>query len=353
MFQKINKSLNRIPFFVRLLHWEYWNFNLVYIPVAFYFTYLAIRARSFFFFSASNPTIETGGMFGESKWEIFKLIPKQYFPATILIRENTTTATALTQINDAAISFPLIAKPDRGERGWKVERIHTPDQLAHYMAMVKVDFLIQQLVEYPIELSVFYFRFPNEPKGKISSVVVKEMLQVTGNGTSTLRELICDYPRALLQLKVLEKEFKEKLNDVPIENEIVVLVPIGNHSRGAMFIDRCDIVDEEMITTFDNISQQIDGFYFGRYDLRCKDIDTMKLGRDIQILELNGAGAEPAHIYHPGFSLCRAYRVLFYHFKVLYKISLMNHKAGTSYMSFKEYRAFQKMLNNYRSWVTP
>jgi len=54
----------------KITHWEYWPFELVYFPVVLYYFWLSIRARSFFFFSASNPSIETGGMLGESKFGI-------------------------------------------------------------------------------------------------------------------------------------------------------------------------------------------------------------------------------------------------------------------------------------------
>jgi len=77
-------------YFIKATSWEYWPMWLVYFPVSFYYIFLAIKARSFFFFSASNPTIETGGMFFESKWKIFELIPKNYFPTTIYINNTDT-----------------------------------------------------------------------------------------------------------------------------------------------------------------------------------------------------------------------------------------------------------------------
>ncbi len=46
------------------------------IPTYFYWIYYAICARSLFFFSAANPAIETGGLFGESKEAIFDQIPE-------------------------------------------------------------------------------------------------------------------------------------------------------------------------------------------------------------------------------------------------------------------------------------
>ncbi len=342
----------RIPFFVRLFNWEYWPFNIVYIPVGVYYVWLAIKARSLFFFAASNPAIETGGMFGESKWKIFKLLPADSYPPTLLINGETDAGNILRLINDNSLSYPLIAKPDRGERGWMVSKIHSEAELCSYAAKMKSDFLIQAYVDMPVELSIFYYRYPGSEKGIVSSIVVKEMLQVTGNGKSTLLELITRYPRALLQLDVLKKAWGNKLNEVPPDGEKIILVPIGNHSRGAKFIDACHLIDAELTGFIDSLSKKIPGFFFGRFDLRCQSIESLKAGKNYQILELNGAGAEPAHIYHPGYSLWQAYKVLFHHFHVLYQISIINHRAGAPYMNLKEYLAMQKLLKAYRQKAT-
>lgn len=344
----IRKFINRHPFLIRLFSWEYWPFDIFYIPVYFYYVWLAIRARSLFFFSASNPSIETGGMFGESKWEIYKLIPAHLYPTTILVKEGTSTSEILNMIQDAGISFPLIVKPDRGERGWLVSKINTEQELLKYATKLKVDYLIQAYVNYPVELSIFYHRMPGHDTGVVTSVTGKKMLSVTGDGVSTLRKLIVSYPRALLQLPVLEKEEVLDLNLVPAKGEEVELVPIGNHSRGTMFIDRCDLIDENLTGVIDNMSKQIPGFYFGRYDLRCYSIEKLKRGESISILELNGTGAEPAHIYQPGFSLLKAYGVLFFHFHKLYEVSKANNKQGVRYMNLKEYLSMKELVKKYK-----
>lgn len=345
--KKLRSLLNHSPFFIRLLNWEYWPFYIVQFPVAWYYLWLAFKARSFFYFSASNPSIETGGMFGESKWKIFELIPKHLYPVTILIKEGTDINEVITTMQEKNIHYPIIAKPDRGERGWKVSKLKDEDELKNYILSTPIDFLIQAYVSLPIEISVFYFRFPDQQKGTISSVVTKEMLHVTGDGKSTLVELIKAYPRALLQLPILKVSLKDKLYSIPAKDEVVELVPFGNHSRGAKFVDACHIIDQPLTDVFDEISKQIPGFYFGRYDMRCKSIEALKAGKEMQILELNGAGAEPAHVYHPGASLWKAYGVFIYHFKIMYEISKANHNAGIPYMNWAEFMQAYKLQKAY------
>ncbi|HWB62710.1 MAG TPA: hypothetical protein VG603_04295, partial [Chitinophagales bacterium] len=113
---------NRSPFFIRLLNWEYWPFYVVHAPVFAYYLWLSLKARSLFYYSASNPSIKTGGMFGESKWEIFELMPESILPKTVIARENYSVAEIESTLVKKGMDYPLIAKPDRGERGWKVNK---------------------------------------------------------------------------------------------------------------------------------------------------------------------------------------------------------------------------------------
>ncbi|MDI9365175.1 MAG: D-alanine--D-alanine ligase [Flavobacterium sp.] len=325
-------------FYIKLRSWEYWPMWVVYFPLGFYYTYLAIRARSFFFFSASNPSIETGGMFFESKWSIFKLMPSSYYPATILIEPKTELAVIEAQLIAADIHFPIIAKPDRGERGWCVKKLHHLTQLAQYMAQTPIPFLIQAYVNYPVELSIFYYRHPNSANGTITSVTYKKLLSVVGDGFSTIAALMHKNDRAFLQYQRLKKDTQINLNEVLPFGEERVLVPYGNHVLGTMFVNFNHMIDEALIQSIDTISKNIQGFYFGRFDLRCASIEDLKQGKNFAILELNGAGAEPAHIYHPGFSFIEAQKVLMQHFKMLFDAAKANQKAGVPFMSYQSYK---------------
>lgn len=324
----------------RIRHWEYWPFEVVYLPVFLYYAWLSLRARSFFFFSASNPSIVTGGLIGESKYSILQNIPEEYRAYTVFIEKEASFGEVLEKIKAHGIAFPLIAKPDVGERGNRVEKIHSIAALQLYVTSIRQDFLIQEYINYPIELGIFYYRLPNERHGKVSSVVEKAFLEIMGNGVDTLGSLIRQHPRAAFQYERLKHTFD--YTSIPSKNEMVLLEPIGNHCRGTTFLNANHLIDPVLTALFDRISSQIDGFYFGRYDLRCKSIMELKEGKHIKILELNGAGAEPAHIYQPGFPLIRAWKVLLHHWSMLYKISIMNHAKGVAYINFQEFKKVYK-----------
>jgi hypothetical protein len=327
---------------IRLRSWEYWPFAVVYFPVFIYWVWLSIKARSFFFFSASNPSIESGGLLGESKIDILDLIDDAYKPVTVFVGRDASEVSLTSRFWGANLGFPVIAKPDVGERGRGVEKIEDMAALYAYHQKSPADYLIQEYVDYPLEFGVFYYRMPDQRRGTISSIVRKEFLSVTGNGHDNLAELILANDRATLQWELLKVRYAQSLHQVLAKGQKMTLVTIGNHCLGTKFLNANHLITPELTAVFDKISNDITGFYYGRYDLRCTRLEDFYQGRNIRIMELNGAGAEPAHIYDPGFSIWEGWKVLLHHWKVLYEISIQNHKTGTPYMRLSEARAIWK-----------
>lgn len=314
-----------------------------------YWLWLSIRARSLLFFSASNPSIVLGGMFGESKYDALKDLPAELKPRTALMKMPLTIDQVTHRLEQTGLHFPLVFKPDIGERGFLVKRIYSREDVAHYLQQVKVDFIAQELVELPVEGGVFYTRFPDDPSGNVTSIVLKEMLSVTGNGRSTIRELIFQKDRARLQWPLLKEMYADRLENVLAIDEKIELNPIGNHCLGTKFLDGGSYITAELSESFDRISKQLKDFYFGRFDVKCASVEALQRG-EVKIMEVNGCGAEPAHIYHPGYSLWNAYSVLLTHWKNLFTISVQNNRRGHSYTSFREgwkiYRHFRSRMKN-------
>ncbi|RAW03060.1 ATP-grasp domain-containing protein [Pseudochryseolinea flava] len=335
------EKIYRSNFFIKLRHWEYWPFGIVQFPVILYYIWLSLRARSFIFFSGSNPGITMGGMFGESKFDVIKKIPKQYIPQTFLIVGPTNAEEVAQQIKNNGLSLPLIFKPELGERGFMVKRITSHQDIENYIQKMKFNFLIQDLVSYPLEFGVFYTRFPDQEKGRVTSVTMKEMLSVTGDGKTTLQDLILNLDRAKLQWDKLKLTFADRLKEVLHEGEKLELVSIGNHCLGTKFLDGSHLINDELSDAFDVISKQIEGFYFGRFDLRVASLEDLYKG-NVKILELNGCGAEPAHIYQPGFPLLKGMKVLMSHWKNIFLIAQKNAQRGFRFTTVGEARQHYK-----------
>ena len=94
------------------------------MPLFVLWVWYAIKERSLFYFSASNPGILTGGMMGESKHEVLELVPDSVKPKTILIKLPASAESVMETLTQEGLKFPLVFKPDMGERGWKIGRAH-------------------------------------------------------------------------------------------------------------------------------------------------------------------------------------------------------------------------------------
>lgn len=327
---------NWTNFLIKLKSWEYWPLHLVYTPVYLYWVWLGIRAKHLFFFTAANPSIVMGGLFGESKSSILKQLPQELLPKTIFIHPDHSDEETERLATEKGISYPMIAKPDMGERGFKVEKIANQAELIQYRKEVQTDLIIQEFIDYPEEVAILYHRFPGSAKGEITSITLKEYLSVTGDGISTVRQLMQAYPRARLQLDTFEEKHPALLDQVPPKGEPWELNPIGNHCRGTTFLDGTHLVDEDLVEIFDRISHRLEGIYFGRYDIKCQSFESLRQGQDFRVLELNGLKSEPTHIYQPGFSIWEAYGVLFRQWKTIYQIALANHRKGVPYTRVKD-----------------
>ncbi|RED98848.1 hypothetical protein C7460_10940 [Marinoscillum furvescens DSM 4134] len=288
-------------------------------------------------------------MLGERKSDIFKLLPADSYPETVLIaaRDVQHALAAAEQIG-----YPMIAKPDKGERGKLVKKIENELQLIAYAKKCPVPFLLQAYVNYPVELGVFFIKPPGSEKGMVTSIVKKEFLTVTGNGTDTVYQLLQADQRAKLLYGFSKPENQTLLQHIPNKDERIIVEPIGNHCRGTQFLDNTKLASPELHAAFSRLTSKIEGFHFGRFDLRCQSIESLTRLEDFQILELNGAGAEPGHIYQPGFSLREAYRTILWHLKALAEISLENHRQGIPYWTFsaglaklKAIRTYNQLLN--------
>jgi hypothetical protein len=330
VFRKIRLAVHKI------LHWEYWPFQVVYIPVYFLWLYYAVKAKSLFFFNAANPSITNGGFMMESKKEIYDLIPTQFYPKTELIKEGTAASAVQKVAIDAGIKYPFIAKPDIGLRGSGVKKIENSTDLETYASKANFDYVIQNLIPYTNEVGIFYVRYPNQKAGKITGIVSKEFLIVEGDGVLTVEQLVRLNPRFEMQLPSLQREYGSMLNTVLAQGQKLNLVPYGNHARGAKFIDGSHWITPKLEAMMNTICLQIDGFYFGRLDIMYDSFTDLEQGKNFAIVELNGAGSEPTHIYDPKHSLFFAWKELMRHITYMYEISVINHKNGVAYLQHND-----------------
>jgi hypothetical protein len=323
--------------------WPMWALNIITVP---FWLWYGLRAKSISFMTAINPAKKNGGLFAESKIEVNKLMPPEYLPKTANIFLPTDAQVVLQKMKANQIEFPCIAKPEYGGRGRKVAVVADDIELEKYCNEVGENFIVQEKIDYEIELGLFFIKMPNEKNVRIPSVVIKEFMTVKGDGQNTIATLMQLENRSAKQIERLQNTNPKLLFQIPNKNENVLLEPIGNHCKGTIFRGANDLVNDKLINVFTNICNQIDGVHYGRFDMKVKSIEDLYAGKNILMLELNGINADPAHIFDPEARLRDAIKTQAYLAKLGFVIAKNNINKGAKSIGFAAlYGVVKKFLN--------
>ena len=326
----------------RLRHWEFWPPWLFYLPVVAWVAWLALRFRSLTLWAVANPGIAPdGGFVGESKSAILFAIGDRGREAaaakgaarvakTRLVSpesaEQLPDQTELDEWVEELGGWPVVVKPDVGERGAGVSIVRGPAALAERLREARFPVILQEHVP-GAELGIFYYRFPGHDNGQIFGVTEKRQPTVVGDGRNSVASLILLHKRLRYQFRTFARQLGGTLDRVPAVDEQVVLEERGNHRLGSEFRDGGHLETPLLATAVDELSRSIPGFYFGRYDLRGATLNEIRAGR-FTVIELNGVSSEATNIYDPGNSLASAYRTLFRQWKTAFEIGAANRELG-------------------------
>ena len=336
-----------------LSFFEFWPMWAFYPPVFAYAFYLMLRYRGFLLPTVANPSFPGGGFVGESKADILSLAI-QHAPAWVAdffsverpdFKDESELQLfkqqMLVTMQAKGLQFPVVAKPDLGCRGVGVKLLRTEADLVSYLQKFpeNASLLIQRYVDLEGEAGVFYCRMPGQRKGRLISLTLKYFPYVTGDGVSTLRELILADSRAGKLTHLYFHRHLARLDTVPAKGESIRLAFAGSHSRGAIFRNGTHLITQQMQDKFDEISQHLPEFYFGRYDIRFADFSKVQQGEDFTIVEVNGAGAESTHIWDRKTTLFKAWKDLMTQYRLLFQIGYANRKRGFKPVTMKAFFA--------------
>ncbi|MEO6328887.1 MAG: hypothetical protein ABIO55_08140 [Ginsengibacter sp.] len=319
-----------------LTHWEKWHYHLKYLPLYPAWIWYVLRSGSLWWFTPSNPTLTFGGFEGESKKEMYQQLPLATYPRSVYISPLLSFNEAEKLFTTNNFNYPFAVKPDIGMMGFMFRKINNAEEFKKYHSVMPVTYILQEFIQYPLEVSVFYYRFPNRQRGYITGFIKKEMLQVEGDGISTLWQLILHHPIARFRLDEMKCKHENASQNIIPAGNIFPLSPAGNLSRGGKLISLASEKSEALLKVFDDLSHYTKHFYYGRYDIKCSSIQDLEEGKNFSILEYNGCGAEPHHIYGNGNTLLQAYKIILHHWKVLFKISKENYNNGIRYWKHNE-----------------
>jgi membrane protein DedA with SNARE-associated domain len=316
----------------RLWRWEFWPAWVFYLPLVPWFLFLAARYRSLTVWTAANPGITpAGGVAGESKADILANLPAELVVPTLLVPPGKPGDRWRDVLGTAAIRgwrFPLVLKPEAGERGMGVRIAHNSAIVKEYLQANPGSVIAQPYHPGPFEAGIFYYRMPGENRGHIFSVTDKIFPFVTGDGHATLEELIWAHPRYRMQAATFLARHAGDADRMLAAGERFVLATAGNHCQGTLFRDGGHLVTRELKAVFDAVARQFDGFFIGRFDVRYADPEEFRAGRGFAIVELNGVTSESTNLYDPSWPIWRAYGTLFRQWSLLFRIGAANRRRG-------------------------
>lgn len=314
----------------RARRWEFWPAWLFYIPIVAYILWLGLRLRRPTAFTAANPMIEAGGVVGEAKAPVLTALAAGApdLVADFVLLEAPRSALALARERVSQLGgYPVVLKPDIGQRGRGVAIVRDPAALERYLGEAAGAVLMQRYIGGE-EYGLFVYRDPQDGRGRLYSITHKCFPGVAGDGRRSLGELILDDARARLISPLLWRRFAQRLDEVPAAGQLVPLVEIGAHCRGALFLDASALATPALLASVQRLFDALPGFCIGRLDLRCPDAAHLKRGEGLRVLEINGVSAEAAHIYHPGTPLWRGYAAMLRQWRLAFEIGMVNIRRG-------------------------
>lgn len=327
---------------VRWTRWEFWPMWLFYPPVAIHYLWLVVKYRGPMLPTVANPGIFSGGIVGESKMQtlVDLMTTSPEFTAEAELLAGDSAEARLISLREVCarrnISYPFILKPDLGQRGAGIKLIRSESQAEAYLQETRAPLLVQRFAAGPHEVGIFYYRFPDEPRGRIFAITEKIFPVITGNGKSTIAELIWRDERARFMADKYLQRLGSQQNEVLAEGDTQPLVQAGNHAQGCIFCDGMRWNTPALEQRIDEISKRVSGFFIGRYDIRFTSEEDLRAGKNFQIIELNGAAAEATSIYDARNSLWSAYRTLFRQWDLVFAIGAANRRRGCVPMTVSE-----------------
>ena len=300
---------------------------LICVPLTMQWLLLALKYRSFTLPTIANPGITAGGLVGEGKLEYFDhmgpLARSATAPYCAISTRYLPGAGELCKVMLAeGLSFPVIAKPDLGLCGYGVRLIANSAELQAYLKAFPANekVVLQQWLPQEGEAGIFYVREPHAAHGRIIGLTLRYFPRVTGDGKSTIAELIFADPRARRLVSSAQHDSNFDPERVPVAGELVRLATIGSTRVGGLYRDGGAFITGQLTQAIDAIARDLPSFHFGRFDVRFENLQDLSLGIGLKIMEINGAGSEAIQAWDPDTRVMDGFRMIFEKQRILFAI---------------------------------
>jgi hypothetical protein len=299
---------------------------------------------------AVNPGLEGfSGFMGVSKQGIVERLNSQYRPNHVFFKDVPTLENLeqrFEEENGEALTFPIICKPDIGERASGIKYMYSSEQLEEYLQPIdeslsdeaqkklkdqraQPNFHLEKFHD-DREFALSFTKDPDTGEYQTWSLVEKQIPFVVGDGNTTLRELIVNKVEEMN----LASDRKDKIFNCFSQEDLETKLPDGEHktivkmasiSYGTTFkkIDLKETQMQQLRTLLPLLIEDSKGIYQGRFDLRAKSLEDLLEGL-LKIIEKNGLGGMPMEIYESHLSISEKYKILFTYFEYLLQIAERN-----------------------------
>lgn len=328
-------------FWIKLTNYEYWPMWAFYLPLLPYFLYRGIVRGNVFHFTNVNHNLDAfRGLFFDSKKVIDDKIPQAYRPKSSIVDPGN-----YSQDDFKNWEAPLIIKPDKGERGRGVKFLWDKNNLTNTIKQYNENVLVQEYCDYPMEFGVFIALNPVNLKYEILSLTRKHYFEVEGDGKSSIRELVLESERGKVFFKELKEISRYDFNTVPLAGQRLVLHTQGNHCKGTRFENANHLINSAMTRIFSQFLKGLDGFEYGRFDVKCKSTEDLETFSNFKVIEFNGIAAEPTIVYDSSVGYLNSLKIFISHWKRLEKLSKFN--KSRNYKPIHTGKLLRKILGHY------
>ncbi|MCC7298020.1 MAG: hypothetical protein IT244_06765 [Bacteroidia bacterium] len=279
----MNRKFDTLPVWLaKIILPEFWSSYIIYAQAFLFVSWHTLKNGNRFYPVLLNPAIdETGGFANPSKSKINSLFPAKYLPKSLEWNLNENANTFISECSEK-IGFPCFIKPDNLYQGIGVQKVYSKEEMVQYLNQYTANCTVQEFVDLQEEFAVFITKFPGETL-KIQSLVQKEFLTITGNGTENIQQLLNKKLRYRMARKKIDPFWVHRFGEIPGVGENLLIQPVGNHNRGTCFYNITHQITPKMEHIFHQIVPQ-HGIYYGRFDVKAKDLQSLETGDHLFII---------------------------------------------------------------------
>lgn len=322
--------------------WQRMPSLIFYLPYIPYIFFLAIRYRiSPIRILFINPAFLFGGAFTYSKIYRLNLFKAVTDIVTSIPCNKGNVSQTLRKLTKRNIAFPLLIKPDNGLMSKGVSKVDDRESLEYILRHSPIDYIIQPYINEPLEFSILYYRIPGNEMGDILDICERQLPSVIGDGVSNIYQLIIQ--NKMYSEKEIHKFFKKEiLTYIPTINEKKTLLVAANSKMGAKFLSANHLKTSKLVKYFNTLANEVDGFYYGKIDLKVKSIEDFIECNNLHIIEINGSVSEINSLFDSNISFPTMIKLLRQQFGIMFKIGSCIRAEINSYSLLATYEAFKK-----------